>query len=74
MSDVSEFLNKYRVFPRAQLVFWGVLVWDVSQWAMGLGDVSTGQAAIVSTVFLAGAGYGKIYGDTDPGKKADKGV
>jgi len=64
--DLVKFQNENRVWPKLQLLFWGAIIYQVTQWAMSLPDISNGQAAIVSTVYLAGAGYGKIYGDTDP--------
>lgn len=66
--NLKNFLNEYRVFPKLQLVFWGVLIWNTANWVMGLADVSNAQAAFVASIVTAGAAYGKFYGDTDPNK------
>lgn len=46
----AETLNDYRVVPRLMVVLFGVLVWIVADWFMGLKDPNTQQAAFVSTM------------------------
>jgi len=63
--NLSSLMNEFRVWPRAQLVFWGAMVYKITEWATALPDISNGQAAIVSTVYVSAAAYGKFYGETD---------
>jgi len=67
--SLANFQKEHRVWPKAQLIFWGVIVYRITEWAMELPDISTAQAAIVSTVYVSAAAYGKFYGETDPSNK-----
>ncbi|RLI49787.1 hypothetical protein DRO61_04630 [Candidatus Bathyarchaeota archaeon] len=67
--DIAAFQKNHRIWPKAQLIFWAILIYRVTEWAMTQPDLSNAQAAIVSTVYMAGAAYGKFYGETDPSNK-----
>jgi len=67
--DAIKFQNDHRLWPRIQLIFWGVIVYRVTDWFLLQDDISTGQGAVIATMYGAAATYGKWYGDTDPCNK-----
>lgn len=46
----AEVVDAYRLIPRFILCFYGLFLWEVCVWFMGLPDASSQQAAFVSTV------------------------
>ena len=62
--DMAELLDAYRVIPRLWLAGYAVMLWRVSDWFMALADPSTQQAALVSTVWGAGAMITAFYVQT----------
>lgn len=48
--DIAEVIDAFRVVPRSVLILYGILVWVVVSWFMGLPEPTTQQAALVTTV------------------------
>lgn len=48
--DIAEVVDAFRMVPRSVLVAYGILVWIVVSWFMGLPAPTTQQAALVTTV------------------------
>lgn len=46
----AEVVDAWRVVPRAILIAYGMMVWQVFEWYMALSVPSTQQAALVTTV------------------------
>lgn len=57
----GDWIKKYRVFPRAFAVFYLYILFQVTDWAMGLTDLSNAQAAFVASVVTAAAAFFKFY-------------
>ena len=67
MIDISKILHDYRVFPRSFLVFYSVLLWEITQWFEAIPEPSTPQVAFISAfVGLGGAVFG-FYTKTTSG-------
>jgi hypothetical protein len=47
---IAKVIDVIRLIPRVCLIGYGVLVYHVVNWGMGLPDLSVGQAGFVSTV------------------------
>ena len=60
----AEMLDAYRVVPRLWLMGYGWMLWRVNDWFMSLADPSTQQAAMISTVWGAGAMITAFYVQT----------
>ena len=62
-----EQLDSWRIVPRILVTLYGVQVYRVGEWFMSLPEPSNAQAAFVSTVFGASAGFFGLY--VNSGKK-----
>lgn len=62
--QIAEALDAYRVVPRVWLLGYGLMLYRVTEWFMGLPDPSGPQAALVSTVWGAGAVITGFYVNT----------
>lgn len=51
----AEFVDAWRIVPRALVAGYGYLVWEVVQWFMALPDPTMSHTALVSTVVGSGA-------------------
>ena len=58
---LPEALDRWRVVPRVLVFGYGWLMWDVSQWFMGLAEPNGAQSAFVSTLAAAGTGVFGFY-------------
>jgi hypothetical protein len=56
-----EKINKYRVFPRLFLIFFGIFMFEVSRWYMSLDAPTAEQTAFSSSVILAIIPIFKFY-------------
>ncbi len=65
----GDWINKYRVFPRAFAVFYLYVMWIVVDWGMSLTDMSNAQAAMVASVVTAAAAFFKFYVETGKSKE-----
>ncbi len=66
----AELLYVYRIHPRAIVLGFGILMWKVTMWYMGIDDPSTQQAALLTTIYGAATGFFGFYVGT--GVKWDK--
>jgi len=57
----GDWIKKYRVFPRAFAVFYLILTWEVTHWAMRLAEMSNAQAAFVASIVTGAAAFFKFY-------------
>lgn len=57
----ADFINDLRILPRVIVIGYMWVFWDTSQWFMGLEDPTGTQAAFVSTIVGAGAGFFGLY-------------
>jgi len=58
---LADKLNELRVVPRAMLVVYMMVFYQVVQWFMGLPDPNMAQAGFVSAVTGAGAAWFGLY-------------
>jgi len=62
MADpVYKRVNQWRIIPRLMVTMYGVLFYQVAVWFMALQDPNGAQAAFVSTVVGAAAGFFGFY-------------
>jgi hypothetical protein len=47
---VAELIDAYRVVPRLILCGYGYMVWDMWRWVQSLSDLTTQQAAYVTSI------------------------
>ena len=58
---VAEIFNAFRVFPRAFIATYMVILYNTVEWFMVLPDPSTQQAGFVSTIVGVGAAWFGLY-------------
>lgn len=63
---------QHRVWPKMQLVFWGIVTWNGSEWFFAQDNISNPQSIALASLWAAAAAYGKFYGETDPAYIAAK--
>lgn len=68
--EVAEVTDAFRIWPRALITLYGIMVYLASVWFMGLSDPSGPQSAFISTIWGASAAWFGIYVST--GRKWDK--
>ncbi len=68
--EVAEVIDSYRIWPRALITLYGIMVYMTSIWFMQLPDPTGSQAAFISTIWGASAAWFGIYVST--GRKWDK--
>ena len=66
---MSDWLNKYRFFPRIFAVFYLYWMGQVLEWSMTVDDLSNAQAGVVAAVITGAAAYFKFYVESGPGDK-----
>lgn len=59
--NAPEYFNKWRVFPRAFIIFYMWLAFSTAMWFMGLPNPGPAQAAFASTIIGAGAAWFGLY-------------
>lgn len=57
----SQALNSYRIFPRAFITVYMVLLYYSTMWFMSLEDPTMSQAGLISTIVGAGAAWFGLY-------------
>ena len=57
----AEIIDAYRVWPRALIILYGWMVFEVTVWFMSLPDPNTAQAMLISTVWGASAAWFGVY-------------
>lgn len=57
----AEIFDAWRTVPRLLVGGYAWLVWDVTQWAMRMPDLSPAQSAFVSVVWGAATGVFGLY-------------
>ena len=60
----AEVIDAYRIWPRALITLYGLVAAQVTWWFMTLPDPNMAQAALVSTVWGASAGWFGLYVNT----------
>lgn len=58
---VAEFINDLRILPRVIVVGYMWIFYETSMWFMSLDAPTATQAAFVSTIVGAGAGFFGLY-------------
>lgn len=61
-----EYFNKWRIFPRAFIMFYFWLAFETAMWFMGLPTPSPSQAAFASAIISAGAAWFGLYVNSGP--------
>lgn len=56
-----EYFNRWRVFPRAFIIFYFWLAYETAMWFMGIPVPNPAQAAFASAVIAAGAAWFGLY-------------
>jgi len=64
LSSIADFIDKYRIFPRAFVAVMGYWAWIITRWFMGLPDPTDVQGAFATGVALAAIGIFKYYVET----------
>lgn len=57
----AEVVDAYRIWPRGLITVYGILAMQVTYWFMNLSEPNMAQAAFVSTVWGASAGWFGLY-------------
>lgn len=68
--ELAQAFDSWRVFPRMFICFYLVLLYNTTNWFIGLEDPSMPQAGLISTVIGAGAAWFGLYVNT--GNNKDK--
>ena len=58
---IAYLISLLRIMPRIMIGLYGYLFYDVTTWFMNLADPTMAQAAFVSTMVGAGAGFFGLY-------------
>ena len=70
--ELAQAIDSWRIFPRAFLTTYIILLYKVTVWFMGLDEPSFEQSGLVSIVVGAGAAWFGLYAGTS-GPRASKG-
>jgi len=70
--EMAQAVDSWRIFPRAFLTTYIVVLYKVTVWFMGLDEPSFEQSGLVSIVVGAGAAWFGLYAGTS-GSSASKG-
>ena len=70
--EMAQAIDSWRIFPRAFLTTYIILLYKVTVWFMGLDEPSFEQSGLVSIVVGAGAAWFGLYAGTS-GPRASKG-
>ena len=69
---LAQAVDSWRIFPRAFLSVYIVLLYKTVLWYMDLPDPSMEQSGLISVVVGAGAAWFGLYAGTNKGKSDDK--
>ena len=56
-----EYFNRWRIFPRAFIIFYFWLAFEAAMWFMGLPNPSPSQAGFAGAIISAGAAWFGLY-------------
>ena len=70
--ELAEAVDAWRIFPRAFISVYMVLLYQTANWFMALPDPSTSQAGLISVVVGAGAAWFGLYANTGSGRQLKK--
>lgn len=59
--NLPEYINRWRLWPRAFIIFYFWLCFETALWFMGLPNPSPSQAAFASAIISAGAAWFGLY-------------
>lgn len=62
--NLAEIIDAYRVVPRAMLLAYGYVAWDILAWIQGVPVVTTQHAAILASVLGLAAPLAGFYQST----------
>lgn len=72
MLDLAEAVDAWRIFPRAFISVYMILLYQTVNWFMTLPDPNTAQAGLISVVVGAGAAWFGLYSSTGSGRQLKK--
>jgi len=72
LMEFAEVLDAYRIFPRAFIVTYMVILLKTINWFMTLPDPNASQAGLISVVVGAGAAWFGLYTSSGSGRAAKK--
>lgn len=58
---LPEYINRWRLIPRALIIFYMFLAFETAMWFMGLPAPTASQAAFAGTIISAGAAWFGLY-------------
>jgi hypothetical protein len=64
--NAPEYFNKWRVFPRAFIIFYFYLCMETALWFMAIPVPGPSQAAFASAIVGAGAAWFGLYVNSGP--------
>lgn len=70
--ELAEAVDAWRIFPRAFITVYIVLLYQTVNWFMTLPDPNTAQAGLISVVVGAGAAWFGLYANTGSGRHIKK--
>lgn len=59
--EMSKNLDSFRIWPRAFMVVYGYMLWEVTEWFMTLPEPNMAQGSFVGIVWGAAAGFFGFY-------------
>jgi hypothetical protein len=65
MLDFATTVDAWRIFPRAFITVYLVLLYNSTTWFMGLSDPTMAQTGLISTIVGAGAAWFAMYTRTN---------
>jgi hypothetical protein len=72
MLELAEAVDAWRIFPRAFITVYIVLLYQTVNWFMTLAEPNTAQAGLISVVVGAGAAWFGLYANTGSGRQLKK--
>ena len=70
--ELAEAVDAWRIFPRAFISVYMVLLYQTANWFMSLPDPSASQAGLISVIVGAGAAWFGLYANTGSGRQLKK--
>lgn len=58
---LPDYLDKWRFVPRALIILYGFLLWEIVEWFIRIPDITMGQAAVISVVVGAAPAFFGLY-------------
>jgi len=70
--ELADAVDAWRIFPRAFITTYMVLLYKTAIWFMTLPEPNTAQAGLISVVVGAGAAWFGLYTSTGSGRSVKK--